>query len=72
MSQIKENGKYIVFNNSIKSISENKVRIKEWFREYDVNFIEVHSHQSKDKNKKNLKVLANLKKEYHFCLLLIY
>lgn len=66
MSQIKENGKYIVFNNSIKSISENKVRIKEWFREYDVNFIEVHSHQSKDKNKKNLKSFSESKEGISF------
>lgn len=62
MDNVKENGKYIVFNNSIKSISENKARIKEWFKNYNVTFIEVHSYQNKAKNRENLKKFSESKK----------
>lgn len=52
---IKDNkGKYIAFNSNIESIKKNNVKVKEWFGDRKINFYEVHSHQSQEKNEKVL------------------
>lgn len=55
MENLKKNAKYIVFNSSIRSIAENKARIRSWFKNYNITFIEVHSAQKREKNEENLK-----------------
>lgn len=56
-----DNGKYIAFNATINEIKENKQKLKEWIGKDNINFYEIHSKNSVEKNEKILEEFENAK-----------
>lgn len=55
------NGKYIVFNSTINSISQNKKKVTKWLKKYNITNYEIHSLKSQEKNEKTLENFRNAK-----------
>lgn len=62
----RENGKYIVFCNTISEIKNQQEIIKNKFKNYNLKFYEVHSNQTREKNEEQLKEFRNNQENSNF------
>ena len=62
----KDEGKFVVFCSKINDIEKNKRLIEKQFQGKELNFYEVHSKQTKEKNDLELDSFRNTKKGYNF------